>query len=140
MALQIKELTSEDNFKTFLEQIEIPSITAKKYAKSFISNEITGRLILQLIENIEFRELMNLKEIHYFKLLVAVQSERENDHRTSAQAQPNNKSNNHAVKLTPPEITLNCSAREYALFLFNWRLFKKHTGLSPSQYAKKFKR
>ena len=61
MALQIKELTSEDNLKTFLEQIEIPSITAKKYAKSFISNEITGRLILQLIENIEFRELMILR-------------------------------------------------------------------------------
>ena len=129
--LAIKEITTEESWRVFLEQTEIPSITAKKYAKSFVNNEITGKLLLQLIENIEFRELLGLKDIHYFKLLVAVQLERERE-QCMQQAQTHSK-NNSSLKLTPPTITVNCSVREHQLFLFNWNIYKQHLKLGPEE-------
>ena len=80
--IHLINVKTEEEWRIFFQtSIELQMVVAKKYAKSFINNEIDGQTVFDLIENEAMKDLMSLKTAHYLKLLAHIQRERINTQR-----------------------------------------------------------
>ena len=131
--IHLINVKTEEEWRIFFQtSIELQMVVAKKYAKSFINNEIDGQTVFDLIENEAMKDLMSLKTAHYLKLLAHIQRERINTQRylQSIDRSNNQKQQNNIAKLPIPKIQCNSTQRDFDVFLFNWQMYKLHYGLS----------
>ena len=133
LELHLVNVKTEEEWRIFFQtSIELQMVVAKKYAKSFINNEIDGQTVFDLIENEAMKDLMSLKTAHYLKLLAHIQRVRTNTQRylQSIERSNNQKQHNNITKLPVPKIQCNSTQRDFDVFSFNWEMYKLHFGLS----------